>query len=86
MPPPESSPSQNANDMLEGVGSWNQPPLFGVPQLQATDRTRVYANHTSTCLVAMADGSVRGVSANVSQVTWQTALTPNDGLVLGSDW
>jgi len=69
-----------------GWGSWNQPPAFGVPQSQATDRTRVYAIHSGSCLVALADGSVRGVSASVSPATWQIAVMPNDGQVLGSDW
>ena len=69
-----------------GWGNWNKPPLFGVPQNQASDRTRVYANHTGTCLVSLADGSVRGVNASVTQRTWQYAVTPNDGQVLGSDW
>jgi hypothetical protein len=36
--------------------------------------------------VALADGSVRFVSASVSQATWTNALLPNDGNVLGSDW
>ena len=69
-----------------GWGSWNQPPLFGVPQAAATDRSRVYANHTGGCLVALADGSVRSVSSGVSQLSWQYALTPDDGQVLSSDW
>ena len=69
-----------------GWGAWNQPPLFGVPQQQATDRTRVYAVHTNGCLVALADGSVRSVNSSISPQTWQTALMPNDGQVLGSDW
>jgi type II secretory pathway pseudopilin PulG len=69
-----------------GWGNWNQPPLFGVTQSQATDRTRVYAIHSGSCLVALADGSVRGVSSGVSQVTWQYAVMPNDGQPLGSNW
>jgi prepilin-type N-terminal cleavage/methylation domain-containing protein len=69
-----------------GWGSWNQPPLFGVTQTAATDRTRVYANHSGTCLVALADGSVRGVGAGVTQPTWQNACVPNDGQVLGGNW
>jgi len=36
--------------------------------------------------VGLADGSVRTVSIAVSQTTWQAALTPNGGEVLGSDW
>ena len=36
--------------------------------------------------VALMDGSVRKVSATVSQQTWTNALNPADGQVLGSDW
>jgi prepilin-type N-terminal cleavage/methylation domain-containing protein len=35
---------------------------------------------------AMGDGSVRSVSSGVSNLTWWSALTPNGGEVLGSDW
>lgn len=71
---------------IGGWGSWNIPPKFSIPQNQATDRTQVYANHTGTCIVALADGSVRGVNASVTQLTWQYAVMPNDGQVLGSNW
>jgi hypothetical protein len=37
-------------------------------------------------VVALGDGSIRNVSANVSAVTWKRAWTPADGNVLGSDW
>jgi hypothetical protein len=36
--------------------------------------------------VALADGSVRGLSASVSPATWWAACTPSFGDVLGSDW
>jgi prepilin-type N-terminal cleavage/methylation domain-containing protein len=36
--------------------------------------------------VGLGDGSVRMVSTGVSQFTWSLAVTPNDGLTLGSDW
>ena len=37
-------------------------------------------------LVALADGSSRGVSGGVSVQTWRSALLPNDGKVMGADW
>jgi prepilin-type N-terminal cleavage/methylation domain-containing protein len=37
-------------------------------------------------LVGLFDGSVRIVSTGVSPLTWQSAVLPNDGLPLGSDW
>jgi prepilin-type N-terminal cleavage/methylation domain-containing protein len=36
--------------------------------------------------VLLMDGSVRGVTAGVSQTTWDNATTADDGNVLGSDW
>jgi prepilin-type N-terminal cleavage/methylation domain-containing protein len=41
--------------------------------------------HT-TCQTLLMDGSVRGVNASISLVTWTYALTPDDGQVLGSNW
>ena len=37
-------------------------------------------------LVLLMDGSVRGVSASISQATWNAASYPADGAVLGSNW
>jgi prepilin-type N-terminal cleavage/methylation domain-containing protein len=37
-------------------------------------------------LIVMGDGSVRGVSSGMSAATWEAALTPLGGDVLGSDW
>jgi hypothetical protein len=42
--------------------------------------------HTSGIEVGMADGSVRFVAQGLSFPTWISALTPNGGEVLGSDW
>jgi prepilin-type N-terminal cleavage/methylation domain-containing protein len=42
--------------------------------------------HTSVMLAGMGDGSVRGVNATVSVLTWVEACYPNDGNVFGSDW
>lgn len=68
-------------------GNWSS-----VPQLQPNpwnsicDSTRPSTPHTGSCQVGMMDGSVRGVSAGVSQGTWLAALTPAGGEVLGTDW
>jgi len=69
-------------------GSWNQLPMFGWPgaNQNTCDTGRAGGFHTGTIQVGMADGSVRGVSAAVTQATWQNAMTPNDGAVLGSNW
>jgi hypothetical protein len=40
----------------------------------------------STEQVMLMDGSVRGVSGAVSQVTWNNVVQPADGNVIGPDW
>jgi prepilin-type processing-associated H-X9-DG protein len=55
---------------------WNgdcQPYLFNSP-------------HTGGMNVGLADGSVRMLSHSMSPLTWDYALQPSDGQVLGSDW
>jgi hypothetical protein len=46
----------------------------------------VQTGKASGILCGLADGSVRNVSNAISATTWQHALTPNDGVPLGSDW
>lgn len=42
--------------------------------------------HGGTINVALADGSVRSVSGSVSQLTWQYAIIPDDGIPMPADW
>jgi prepilin-type N-terminal cleavage/methylation domain-containing protein/prepilin-type processing-associated H-X9-DG protein len=56
------------------------------PLPQACDNWRAQSGHTGGMNVCLADGSVRHVSASISQTTWTNALLPQDGQVLGSDW
>lgn len=49
-------------------------------------RDRYQAIHTPGMNVLLGDGSVRTVGSSLSQATWQGALNPSDGGVLGSDW
>jgi type II secretory pathway pseudopilin PulG len=44
------------------------------------------SKHTASELVGLMDGSVRTVGANLTQFTWNCAVVPDDGQVLGSDW
>ncbi len=34
----------------------------------------------------MMDGGVRDINSNITRVTLNRALVPNDGMPLGSDW
>jgi prepilin-type N-terminal cleavage/methylation domain-containing protein len=44
------------------------------------------SKHTASELVGLMDGSIRTVSASLTQFTWNCAMVPDDGQVLGSDW
>ncbi len=76
-----------------GVGS---PPMFYggltlIPQsmpspTKSCNPCMLQAPNPSGILVGLGDGSVRLVSNAISQATWQKAVQPADGNVLGSDW
>jgi prepilin-type N-terminal cleavage/methylation domain-containing protein len=44
------------------------------------------SSHTGALIVALGDGSVRNINQGVSQLTFNIAMVPNDGLTLPSDW
>jgi prepilin-type N-terminal cleavage/methylation domain-containing protein/prepilin-type processing-associated H-X9-DG protein len=56
------------------------------PAQGSCDPTRASSAHTGGMNVALADGSVRFLSAGLSGTTWWAAVTPAGGEVLGSDW
>jgi prepilin-type N-terminal cleavage/methylation domain-containing protein len=56
------------------------------PTLAVANKCQSQSAHTSTVLVNLMDGSVRGVSSGVSQYSWQLALQPADGLNFDSSW
>jgi len=68
-------------------GNWNQAPMIQpFPWQTACDNTRPSGAHAGSLQVCMMDGSVRPVTSGVSQATWQIAITPDDNMVLPSDW
>jgi len=76
-----------------GYAQWA--PVYGpwglyLPQIgiKATQAHPYYPNsgHSTTVQVLLMDGSVRGVGSGVSQSTWNNAVQPDDGQVLGSNW
>jgi len=79
-----------------GFPNHSQPPAgypfnyITVPQTQPAqkncDPRRLQSLSAGGIQVLLMDGSVRSVSSGISQPTWATAIIPNDGLVLGSDW
>ena len=73
-----------------GYGSWTYPPQ-GNPVIsqygsKSCGKSNAESGHSFGVQCLLADGSVRRVSSSISESTWQNALTPGDGQVLGSDW
>jgi len=78
-------------------GGWNPQymPMFGYNgyyqlfQLRPVQAQAIpyytQSPHSSTMNVGLADGSVRGVSANMSQLTWQYMILPQDGFAINID-
>ncbi len=50
------------------------------------DYRRLQALHAGQMTAALADGSVRLISGNISALTFQRVCTINEGDVLGGDW
>jgi prepilin-type N-terminal cleavage/methylation domain-containing protein len=78
-------PGHNTNDAVYAL--WQDCP--GVPQIRPRPaEADIYRNHAmhGEALILLADGSVRGVSPDVSISTWRQLILPADGEVLGSDW
>jgi hypothetical protein len=61
-----------------------QPPIQTA--VSTWSMTRATSVHSGGCMVGLADGTVRVVSYSISSQTWLSALLPDDGKVLGSDW
>jgi prepilin-type processing-associated H-X9-DG protein len=90
------SPNNLYNDwgpMINSQESGSQPvgpfatSLFQVQPRQGTANGNLASSpHSSGINVGLGDGSVRFVAAGVSPATWWSALTPQGGEVLGSDW
>jgi len=70
---------------VKALQYWDAPPQTGVTQAQC-DKSRLQSFHTNAVIVTLGDGSVRVVNASISQGTWYSAMSPADGIPLGSDW
>jgi hypothetical protein len=75
-----------------GVPPVPLPPNPGLPgfQVAATfttcDPQKVQAGHGGNIQVGLADGSVKGVGAGASPLSWYGAAIPNDNTLPASDW
>jgi len=85
-----------SNDCYESANYplvWNSqgapsPPVLIAPPVNQTGTPMQYGIITahSSAQVSLMDGSVRGLSASVSQAAVNLALSPNDGGVMPSNW
>jgi prepilin-type N-terminal cleavage/methylation domain-containing protein len=65
---------------------YNYYPIQVRPTTATCDYTLPNTPHSGGMVVGLGDGSCRSVNEGVSQATWYSALTPDDGGVLGTDW
>jgi len=56
------------------------------PPLAKCNPYTTQSSHTDVIMAGLADGSVRAVSGEISQATWMSAIIPDDGRPLGTDW
>jgi prepilin-type N-terminal cleavage/methylation domain-containing protein len=79
---------------LEALGSGISPsinPGFGIPfQTAPAAANCIYqltqSSHSGSMMVALGDGSVRGLQSSLSVLTWTYACNPRDGSPLPEDW
>ena len=72
---------------LPQIASAAQPYPFQVKPSLTTAVDMVPQGHSSGVIsVGMCDGSVRGVSASIPNLTWVLVCDPNDGQVIPSNW
>jgi prepilin-type N-terminal cleavage/methylation domain-containing protein len=79
--PPQTAPGWNTT-----LSYYDAPPQVGIT-LQQCDKARLQSFHTAAVVVGMGDGSARLVNGTtITQPTWYSAISPADGIPLGSDW
>jgi prepilin-type N-terminal cleavage/methylation domain-containing protein len=74
---------------VESTGEHLSPtlvPQTGIGNPSTCDWFNPSSSHAAGLNAGLGDGSVRFISSGVSQLTFNVALVPDDGLVLGSVW
>jgi prepilin-type N-terminal cleavage/methylation domain-containing protein len=56
------------------------------PDLTACTTSTIQTPHPTSMQIGLADGSVRGVTANISTAIWEDVCYPHDGKVMPSAW
>ncbi|HEY7326565.1 MAG TPA: DUF1559 domain-containing protein [Gemmataceae bacterium] len=80
-----------ANPVIGDANDPNSLPSNIVPQFNIANASQCFfyapaSQHTAVMLAGLGDGSVRSIVPGISQLTFNLAMIPNDGLPLPSDW
>ncbi len=86
IPGPEYNPFFGANDAGGSPVHYAYSPPQDCPAIEDASAARCQSDHPGGMNALLGDGSVRGISPYISSQTWISAVMPNDGGTLGSDW
>jgi hypothetical protein len=73
----------SVNLWLPVFAAWSYAPFQVRPSAAECDPARASTPFSGAIQVALADASVRGISAGIAPATWRAACTPDGGEVLG---
>jgi prepilin-type N-terminal cleavage/methylation domain-containing protein len=84
------SPTSLFANNFPGVGHVITPPnqyyQIGANQNNCLNWAQASTGHTGVILAGLGDGSVKNIAQGMSQITFNYALIPNDGVPLPGDW
>jgi len=86
IPGPEYNPFFGSNDANGSPAWYAWSPPQDCPAVEDASAARCQSGHPGGMNALLGDGSVRGISPYISSQTWISAVMPNDGNNLGSDW
>jgi hypothetical protein len=77
---------QGGNGSIPGIYTISSTPQFKPAPFVNCNPCQVQGMTAGGILVGLGDGSCRLISPSISLTTWENAIMPADGNVLGSDW
>lgn len=69
-----------------GWAGYASSPQFGITDASQVNDGTPGGSHSGVVMVGLVDGSVKGVTQGITTTTWQYAVLPADGEILGTDW
>jgi prepilin-type N-terminal cleavage/methylation domain-containing protein len=64
----------------------NLMPQFNIQNPALCSFWQPSSSHTGVMMAALGDGSVKSIGQGITQITFNTAMIPDEGLILGPDW